>query len=235
MFCVGCPLVNAMQCVGLVSSRRTNEVRKVVPASQYRFEKLTATWDTAGKTFWVVVALTTGTQQALVASMHFHLNEGDQDDQDEGDSLDEIWNLNDPLLSRLVAPRVTPPHQQEVVPARARPAFVFLPETAAARPASSASVSSGRGGGARRGGGGSQLTRRIGGRQVMQLQTAIFTFMGKPSTVAYTGGLMSMSTAHALAKGILEEGDPNPLKEADVVLSRGNSKPPTLRIKFNSF
>jgi hypothetical protein len=47
----------------------------------------------------------------------------------------------------------------------------------------------------------------------MQLQTAIFTFMGKPSTVAYTGGLMSMSTAHALAKGILEEGDPNPLKE----------------------
>ena len=98
MFCVGCPLVIAMQCVGLVSSRRTNEVRKVVPASQYRFEKLTATWDTAGKTFWVVVALTTSTQQALVASMHFHLNEGDQDDQDEGDSLDEIWNLNDPLL-----------------------------------------------------------------------------------------------------------------------------------------
>jgi len=138
MFCVGCPLVNAMQCVGLVSSRRTNEVRKVVPASQYRFEKLTATWDTAGKTFWVVVALTTSTQQALVASMHFHLNEGDQDDQDEGDSLDEIWNLNDPLLSRLVAPRVTPPPQQEVVPARARPAFVFLPEKAAARPASSA-------------------------------------------------------------------------------------------------
>ena len=244
MFCVGCPLVNAMQCVGLVSSRRTNEVRKVVPASQYRFEKLTATWDTAGKTFWVVVALTTSTQQALVASMHFHLNEGDQDDQDEGDSLDEIWNLNDPLLSRLVAPRVTPPPQQEVVPARARPAFVFLPETAAARPASSASASSGRGGGARGGGGGSQLTRRIDGRQVMQLQTAIFTFMGKPSTVAYTGGLMSMSTAHALAKGILEEGDPNPLKEASVrggwaaktdwkdqifvVLSRGNSKPPFL-------
>jgi hypothetical protein len=50
----------------------------------------------------------------------------------------------------------------------------------------------------------------------MQLQTAIFTFMGKQSTVAYTGGLMSMSTAHALAKGILEEGDPNPLNEASV-------------------
>jgi len=129
------------------------------------------------------------------------------------DSLDAIVPPNDPIRAR------RPPVVPSTLNAAATPRATLSPARAAlilpvAAQSTRADKPSGRGGG--RGGGRSKLQNRLDGYKTNQRATALFTFHNKPSTVVVTGGIMSMHVASEMAKGLMEESDPNPLQEASV-------------------